>query len=101
MIFKHHPRDRGYNNYKNVIEKSVNKHNLQERVIYIHDTKIASILKQKSSKGSVMINSSVGIQSLFHNIPTKSLSHAIYNIEGLTDQRNLVDFFKQPIGPDK
>ena len=47
-----------------------------------------------------MINSSVGIQSLFHNIPVKALSNAIYNFDGLTDQRKLEEFFKQPIGPD-
>ena len=101
LIFKHHPRDRGYNNYKDAIRKSVNKHNLEEKVIYLHDTKIATLLRQKSCKGSVMINSSVGIQSLFHNIPVKALSNAIYNFDGLTDQSKLVNFFKKPLGPDQ
>ena len=39
----------------------------------MHDEKIAKLLRNPNCKGSVMVNSSVGIQALFHNIPVKVL----------------------------
>ena len=40
-------------------------------------------------KGTILINSTVGFQSLFHSIPTKALGVSPYNLDGLADQNNL------------
>ena len=48
-----------------------------------------------------MVNSSVGIQALFHNVPVKALGRAIYDIDGLTDQQSLDKFWKNPFSPDR
>ena len=52
-------------------------------------------------KGTILINSTVGFQSLYHSVPLKALGRSPYNIEGLSDQRNLVSFFKNPLTVDR
>ena len=101
LVIKHHPRDRGYNNYSKLIKEEKKKYNLNKNIIYIHDEKIANLLRNPNCKGSVIVNSSVGIQALFHNIPVKALGRAIYDIDGLTDQKSLDEFWKDPFGPDR
>ncbi|MBK17120.1 MAG: hypothetical protein CMK49_03785 [Prochlorococcus sp. SP3034] len=101
LVIKHHPRDRGYNNYKKLINTEIKNNQLKERIIYIHDLKIASLLRNKKCKGSIMINSSVGIQSLFHNVPVKVFGKAIYDIDGLTDKKNLEEFLQKPSPPNQ
>ena len=101
LVFKHHPRDRGYTNYFNTIEKLSKEFGVYEKVFYIHDDFLSKLFQNPNCKGTVLINSTVGYQSLFHSIPVKSLGITPYNIEGLTDQRNLVSFFKNPFPVDK
>ena len=51
--------------------------------------------------GTVLINSTVGYQSLYHSVPVKSLGITPYNIKGLSDQKDLASFFKNPSPVDK
>ncbi len=101
LVFKHHPRDRGYNNYSKFILEVSKKFNISHKVFYFHDFPLSKIFSSSFCKGTVLINSTVGYQALFHSIPTKSLGIAPYNFEGLTDQKNLVSFFRNPEKVDK
>ncbi len=101
LIFKHHPRDRGYNNYFKLIKNEFKENNLNKEIIYMHDAKMATLLRNPKCKGTVMVNSSVGIQALFHNIPVKALGSAIYDIDGLTDQKSLDEYWENPSSPDR
>ncbi len=96
LVFKHHPRDRGYNNYLKFIINVSREMNIANYVYYIHDFPLSKILKNTFCKGVVLINSTVGYQSLFHSVPTKALGIAPYNFDGLADQKNLISFFKNP-----
>ncbi len=96
LVFKHHPRDRGYNNYLKLIVNTSREFNIIEKVDYIHDFPLSKIFRNNFCKGTVLINSTVGYQSLFHSVPIKALGIAPYNFEGLSDQKNLVSFFKNP-----
>ncbi len=96
LVFKHHPRDRGYTNYLNQIEKFSKEFGVYKKVFYIHDYFLSKIFKNPNCKGTVLINSTVGYQSLYHSVPVKSLGITPYNIEGLSDQRDLISFFKNP-----
>ena len=96
LVFKHHPRDRGYNNYEKFIFELSSKFKILDRVFYIHDIPLSKVFRNKNCKGTVLINSTVGYQSLFHSIPIKSLGIAPYNLEGLADQNNLISFFQKP-----
>ena len=101
LVFKHHPRDRGYINYFNLIEKFSKEFGVYKKVFYIHDYFLSKIFQNTNCKGTVLINSTVGYQSIYHSVPLKALGKAPYNIKGLSDQRNLVSFFKNPEPVDK
>ena len=52
--------------------------------------------------GTVTINSTVGLSSLFHNTPTITTGSAIYDIKGLTSEgMSLDDFWDNYVMPDK
>ena len=101
LVFKHHPRDRGYNNYYTFIKKVSKEFGVYNNVFYIHDYFLSKLFQNKNCKGTVLINSTVGYQSLYHSVPVKSLGISPYNIDGLTDQKDLTRFFKNPTPVDK
>ena len=94
LVVKHHPYDRGYKNYHATIKKLALVYGLENRLHYVHDTDLPSLLQ--NAEGSVLINSTVGISSLYHHTPVKALGEAIYDIEGLTYQGSLATFWNEP-----
>ena len=101
LVFKHHPRDRGYNNYLDHIEKISKEFGVYKNVFYIHDYYLSKLFQNSNCTGTVLINSTVGYQSLYHSIPVKSLGITPYNIKGLSHQEDLTSFFKNPSPVDK
>lgn len=93
LVFKHHPMDRGYRDYGRLIDDLSRKHELLERIFYIHDQHLPTLLDH--ARGVVVINSSVGLQALRHGVAVKALGEAIYNMPGLTHQGPLHTFWKQ------
>jgi capsular polysaccharide export protein len=99
ILFKHHPIDRGRKNYKKFILRKAKKIGIEKRVIVVHDLHLPTSLEH--AKGTVTINSTVGLSSILKGIPTITLGRAIYNIEGLTNKNiPLDDFWKYPKMPD-
>ena len=94
MVFKHHPLDRGYTDYTNLFANYVSELGLQGRVFYVHDLCLPTLLKH--AQGTVVINSTVGMSSLFHQTPVKTLGKAIYNLPGITSQSSLKAFWHNP-----
>ncbi|BEU04040.1 capsular polysaccharide biosynthesis protein [Agarivorans sp. OAG1] len=91
IVIKHHPMDRGFTHYANYIEDLIKELNLKKRVMYCHDAHLPTLLRQ--AKGTVTINSTVGLSSVIHLTPTKVMGQAIYDIEGLTSQLSLDEFW--------
>ena len=100
IVFKHHPVDRGRKNYKEfIIEQSILL-GIEKRVLVFYDTYLPTCLK--NAKGTVTINSTVGLSSLMHGTPTITLGNAIYDIEGLTcKDMKLEDFWHIQKKPNK
>ena len=96
LVFKHHPRDRGYTNYHNQIQKFSKEFSIQNNVFYIHDYFLSKLFQNPNCTGTILINSTVGYQSLYHSVPLKSLGVTPYNIKGLSDQKDLASFFRNP-----
>ena len=94
LIIKHHPLDRGHKDYADIIERIAGKNHVQERVMYVHDVHLPTMLK--NALGVVVINSTVGMSALHHNAPVKVMGTAIYDITGLTHQRKLDTFWREP-----
>lgn len=99
LAFKHHPRDRGYNHYGALIQELARQHGVADRVLYFHDGALGPILKR--AKAVLTINSTVGLQALYHAVPTKVLGRTFYNLPGLTDQQPLRVFWGSPQPSDR
>jgi len=82
IVFKHHPLDRGYSDYTTLLDNLAARLGLHGRVFYAHDLCLPTLLR--GAQGTVLINSTVGLSSLFHGTPVKTLGKAIYDREGLT-----------------
>lgn len=91
LVIKHHPLDRGYHDYSEIIDKFADKYNISNRVKYIHDQHLPTLLEH--ARGVVLINSTVGLSAIHHGSPLKTCGSAIYNIEGLAYQGSLDDFW--------
>jgi capsular polysaccharide export protein len=99
LIFKHHPMDRGRKNYRRLINKIAVNLRINSRVVVVHDVHLPTCLK--NAIGTVTINSTVGLSSLYHKTPTIALGKALYDIEGLTCKGMcLNDFWSRYQAPD-
>ena len=94
LVLKHHPMDRGYRNYHKLINQYAKQFQIEGRVHYFCDIHLPTLLKY--SLGLVTVNSTTGIQALFHQIPVKVLGHALYNLPKLTNQFALSKFWNHP-----
>ncbi len=94
LVFKHHPLDRGYSNYTGLIQKLTKRYGCQDRVIYVHDLHLPTLLEH--ALGTIVINSTVGLSSLVHSTPVIALGNAVYDMPGLTFQGKLDDFWRAP-----
>jgi capsular polysaccharide export protein len=91
LVFKHHPVDRGRCDYSDFIALLAQKLGCQDRVDVVYDLHLPTLLKH--AKGTVVVNSTVGLSSLYHHTPTLCMGDAIYDIEGLTSQYSLDKFW--------
>ncbi len=91
LVLKHHPYDRGYNDYTRLIEESSARFGVTGRVFYIHDQSLPDLLDH--ALGVVVINSTTGLQALTHGCPVKACGKAIYDLPGLTYQEGLEKFW--------
>ncbi len=96
LVLKHHPHDRGYTNYAGLIRKLARQHNLVQRLVYVHDLHLPTLLKH--AHGVVTMNSTVGLSALYHGTPVKVLGEAIYDMAEMTAQKALPEFLTDP-GP--
>lgn len=94
LVFKHHPMDRGYRHYGHLLRKHTAALGIADRVHYVCDVHFPTLIKH--SIGLVTINSTSGLQSLFHEKPVKLTGRAIYSLPKLTFQGELDQFWIKP-----
>jgi len=93
LLIKHHPLDRGYNDYGRYIYQLAQQYNVVNRVKYIHDQHLPTLLNH--AKGCVLINSTVGLSAIHHGVPVKVCGEAIYNLKGLVYQGDIDTFWNE------
>ena len=91
LLFKHHPLDRGRKDYRKFIYEQAIFLDIKDKVLVLHDIHLPTCLQH--AKGTVTINSTVGLSSIYHGTPTLTLGYAVYNIEGLTCKHLSLDKF--------
>ncbi len=100
LVIKLHPLDPWFIDYKEIITNLLSKYNInKDRVYYLEAGDLNKLLSQ--CQGTVLVNSTVGTSALSANCPVIALGSAIYNIEGLTFQGSLDDFWQNNSPPDK
>lgn len=91
LVFKHHPMDRGQRDYRRLLATLCEAHGVTGRVHYVHDVHLPTLLRR--ARGVVTINSTVGLSALYHYKPLKVMGRAMYDMEGLTFQGGLGEFW--------
>ncbi|MDR2081436.1 MAG: capsular biosynthesis protein [Campylobacteraceae bacterium] len=100
IVFKHHPLDRGRVNYAGYINALAKRLGIENRVMALYEIHIPNALK--NALGTVTINSTVGLSSLYHGTPTIAMGKAIYDIKSLTCKgMKLDDFWQNAVPPDR
>jgi len=99
LVFKHHPMDRGQRDYRRLLNTLCEELGVAGRVHYVHDVHLPTLLRR--SRGVVTINSTVGLSALYHYKPLKVMGRAMYDMEGLTYQGGLDQFWTAPSSFDR
>jgi capsular polysaccharide export protein len=94
LVLKHHPMDRPFRDYTELFDALRREHGLEGRLFYIHDLHLPTLLKH--ARGTVTINSTVGLSGIHHRTPTKVMGNAIYDMPGLTHQGSLESMWQAP-----
>jgi len=91
LIIKHHPMDRGHTNFKRFTRDMAKLYRLERQVIYVHDYSLPALLGKVS--GCITVNSTIGLQALYRNVPTINLGRSFYDKPGITFQGTLDEFW--------
>jgi capsular polysaccharide export protein len=94
LIIKHHPMNRGHCNYTQFIRTLSKALGIEKHVVYVHDIKLPFLLPQ--IKGCVTVNSTLGLQALFHGVPVINLGRSFYDKPRITFQGSLDQFWANP-----
>ncbi|MGD9687323.1 MAG: hypothetical protein AB7U43_10175 [Desulfobacter sp.] len=92
LLVKHHPLD-PHNNYARLIRRAAKRFNCQERVCYVVEGHLPTILQR--ADGVLTINSTVGLSALHHGCPTCVAGESIYEMTGLATN-DVKRFFAAP-----
>jgi len=98
LVVKEHPLDNGVRDWRLETATLVALHGIADRVDYLESGDIVPVAQR--SKGMVTINSTSGTLALALDVPVITLGQAVYDIEGITFQGRLDDFWRDPGKPD-
>ncbi|WP_250517389.1 capsular biosynthesis protein [Caballeronia sp. INDeC2] len=99
LVFKHHPLERGHADYGRFIHALAAEEGIAERVKYIHVGHVPSLLKR--CKGAVTVNSTAGLQALYHGVPLCVTGKAFFARPGLVSGKNIDAFWQDPVDPNR
>ena len=94
LVLKDHPLGRPYRDYSRLVRRLRRELGLDRRLLHVDVVNLPSALGH--ARGTVVLNSTVGLSSICHHTPTKCLGKAVYDIEGLTYQGPLDEFWHEP-----
>lgn len=98
LVVKEHPLDNGVRDWRHETTALAELYGLHDRVDYLEGGDIVAIARR--SRGMVTINSTSGTLALALDVPVIALGEAVYDIEGITYQGSLDDFWREPGKPD-
>lgn len=94
LVVKNHPLDPGVINLARETRRMAEARGLKGRVDFIDGGNLAQLCR--ASAGMVVNNSSAALSALGFGTPVKVLGKAFFDFEGLTDQKPLGAFWRDP-----
>src|SRR2546423_9147458 len=94
LVIKHHPMDRAHRDYTHTVEQFAHRHGLAGRVRYVHDLHLPTLLKH--TRGVITVNSTTGLQAMYHGTPVCVLGECLYALPGLVHVAGLATFWHAP-----
>lgn len=98
LVIKQHPLDNGLVKWRRFVARQAHRHGVADRVHFVEGGNIDHMVRR--ARGVVTVNSTTGTLALSAGVPVKVLGSAIYDIDGITDQRLLDDFWSEQDAPD-
>ncbi|NTF11070.1 capsular biosynthesis protein [Agrobacterium rubi] len=98
LAIKVHPLDNGLISWGRVIQSEAEKFRVAARVLYFDGGDFNALIS--GCRGVVTVNSTAALSALSQSIPTKTLGTALFDIDGLTQQGPLDEFWRSPKAPD-
>jgi capsular polysaccharide export protein len=98
LLVKNHPHDSNLVDRERDTARIARHHGVADRVVFLETGTNPQILEH--ARAVVTINSTMGTSGLWHSLPVCALGRAIYDIEGLTHQGDLDQFWQAPTQPD-
>ena len=99
LVIKIHPLDNAIENWPRVARKLAKGFGISNRVQIIDGGDLNRLLY--NAEGTIMVNSTVGIHAIQNKCPVKVLGSAIFDMEGLTFQGSLDEFWNNKTLPDE
>ena len=94
LVIKVHPLDNGAQSWPRRVRRIAKSLDVEDRVFLIKGGDLGHMLDH--ADGVVLANSTVGLHALRRGVPVKVMGRAVYDIEGLTHQGPLSDFWETP-----
>ena len=98
LVIKEHPLDNGVRDWCGEAAALAARHGVADRIDYMESGDIVPVAH--AARGMVTINSTSGTLALAAGVPVIALGQAVYDIAGITDQRGLDAFWRDPVAPD-
>lgn len=98
LIVKEHPLDCGFLDWERFVGRMARRFGIADRVRHIDGGDLEGISRQ--SRGLVCVNSTSGTLALAEKAPVMVLGDALYDIDRITHQGLLDDFWVAPQAPD-
>lgn len=98
LVVKNHPLDNAWLNYPRLVRTAARRAGVAERVIFIDGGDLNALIDH--ARGTVTVNSTVGMTAVERGGPTICLGRAVYDMAGLTFQGRLAAFWTAPTAPD-
>jgi capsular polysaccharide export protein len=98
LVIKNHQLDTGLTEYRRYSQQLGRELGVSNRLRFIDAGHLPTLLQH--ARGAIVVNSTVGLSALHHRRPLIALGTAIYDMQGLTWQGDLDDFWTDAIPPD-
>lgn len=98
LVVKQHPLDSAYEGWGRTTREIAERFGVADRVFFIKSGDLGKLLRH--AKGTVLINSTVGVHALRHGCPIMVLGIATFDIDGLAFQGALDAFWCEPPTPN-